>query len=393
MSTTPTATLNIFRAGTHVATDGTQHTFSQADIDDLVSSYDPELAPAPLVVGHPKIEDPAYGWADKLVLTGDNVFAAPRDVEPQFAKMVNDKRFPHISASIYLPDSPGNPKPGHHYLRHIGFLGARAPAVSGLKPAQFAAADGALEFAMPAHRLNGLIWTVRDLFQKLRDSWIDRDGLEAADRIVPQWQINSISELALSSEELQAFPAFAAHTDTTAFDTTEIPMSQQQPADFAAREAALNNQKTELETREAALKKREDDARRADAAEFAQGLVAEGKLLPRQKAAVVELLLSLPSGTVLNFAQGEGDDAEQIEQPAIEALRELLTSLPKQVDFAEKSNAGVTVLAGEGAAADFAAPDGEQIDQRGLETHRKALAYQAANPNTSYIAAVKAVGG
>ena len=65
------------------------------------------------------------------------VTADPEKVEPNFAEMVNDGRFPKISSSFWPPNHPSNPKPGVWYLRHVGFLGAAAPAVKGLKPASF----------------------------------------------------------------------------------------------------------------------------------------------------------------------------------------------------------------------------------------------------------------
>lgn len=392
MSQSP-APLHIFFAGTHTAVDGTAHSFSEADIADLVSSYDPEVSDAPLVVGHPKIEDPAYGSIGSLSGDDKNVFATPRDVDAQFAELVNAGRFSKISASIYLPDTPGNPKPGHHYLRHVGFLGAAPPSLKGLKrpTLNFAENDGALEFAMPMQRrISSLGYYLKRLFQGLRDSEIERTSVEKADLLIPQWAIDGIDE---ATEDDQPGAAFAA----PAADTTEIPMTNKRAtdntgndntaADFAEQQTQLDTRKSELDKREKTLRQREADALRADAVEFAEGLVADGKLLPRQQPGVVELLLSLPAGTVLNFAEADGQDAS--DHPAPDVLRGLLTDLPKRVDFAEKS-------AGQHngtAAADFAAPAGAQVDAGRMDIHSKALQYQRANPNTDYLAAVKAVGG
>lgn len=377
--------LHIFFAGTHTATDGTSHDFSEADIADLVESYDPELSEAPLVVGHPKIEDPAYGGVESLALDGKDVLATPRDVEAQFAELVNTGRFPRISASIYRPNDQGNPKPGHFYLRHIGFLGAAAPSLKGLKrpTLNFAAGDGALEFAMPLpRRISSLGFYLKRLFQGMRDSEIERVGAEKTEQLIPQWAIDGIAEA--TADDDQPGASFAAPA------TPENPMSKESgnAADFAEQRQQLETQKTQLDAREQAIKKREDDARREDAADFAEGLVEDGKLLPRQKAGVVELLLSLPAGTVLNFAEADGQAAT--DHPAADVLRAFLTDLPKRVDFAEKSHDRSN---GTAAPADFAAPAGAQVDAGRLEIHGKALQYQREHPNTDYLAAVKAVGG
>lgn len=398
MSQSP-APLHIFFAGTHTATDGTAHAFSQADIADLVASYDPELSDAPLVVGHPKIEDPAYGSVGSLTGDAQNVFATPRDVDAQFAELVNAGRFPKISASIYLPGTPGNPKPGHHYLRHVGFLGGAAPSIKGLKRPTFNCAenDGALEFAMPMpRRLSSLGYYLKRLFQGLRDSAIERDGAEKAEQLIPQWCIDGIDE---ATEDDQPGAAFAA----PAADTTEIPMTDKSAtdksapdktgkdnaaADFAEQQSQLDTRQTDIDKREKTLKQREDDALRADAVEFAEGLVADGKLLPRQQPGVVELLLAFPAGAVLNFAEADGQDATDHASP--EVLRAFLTDLPQRVDFAEKSAGQHN---GTAAPADFAAPAGAQVDARLLEIHAKAQQYQREHPNTDYLAAIKAVGG
>src|SRR5579883_1263984 len=140
--------LAIFRAGKHTSVDGRSVEFTPQAVREIADSYDPSALEAPLVVGHPQTDNPAYGWVKALSVDEDGtLYAEPQQVEPQFAEMVNAGRFKRISSSIYLPDSPGNPKPGRHYLKHVGFLGAAAPAVKGLPIASFAADDAALEFA------------------------------------------------------------------------------------------------------------------------------------------------------------------------------------------------------------------------------------------------------
>lgn len=380
----PTATLHVFRAGTHTATDGNQYTFSEANVADMVASYDPQLSRAPLVVGHPKIDDPAYGWAASFSCNGAEVFAAPEAVDPQFAEMVNDQRFGAISLSVYLPDTPGNPKPGHYYPRHIGFLGAQPPSVKGLQRPQFAENDGAVEFSMPLpRRVSSLGYYLKRLFQGLRDRAIESDGAEKAEQLIPQWCIDGIAEATVDDDSLDT--AFAEP-----IQTPEKTMSKENgnAADFAEQQQKLDDRNTALDAREQALRKREDDARRADAAEFAEQLVQDGKVLPRHQVGIVELLLAIPAGTVLNFAEADGQAAA--DHNAADLLRSFLNDLPKQVDFAEKSGDHHN---GTTATADFAAPEGTQVDAGRLELHNKAIAYQREHPDVAYLAAVKAVGG
>lgn len=110
-------------------------------------------------------------------------------------------------------------------------------------------------------------------------------------------------------------------------------MSEKDTADFAAREQQINDASAALEERQKKLDEREAKARRDDAADFADGLVKAGQLLPKDKAPVVELLLALPTAAPLSFASGD----DTIEKPAAELFRELLGGMPKRMDFSEKS--------------------------------------------------------
>ncbi len=140
------APMQIFRAGTHVDSRGQTFTITAADLAATAAAYDPALHEAPLVIGHPALDDPAYGWVESLSVTGDGALEAePTQVDPAFAELVEAGRYKKISASFYRPDAAANPAPGAFYLRHVGFLGAQPPAVKGLRAVQFAAPAAAAE--------------------------------------------------------------------------------------------------------------------------------------------------------------------------------------------------------------------------------------------------------
>lgn len=130
--------IEVFRAGTHIDDQGVQHHFSEADLNGMAASYNPVLREAPLTVGHPKDNLPAYGWVKGVSREANGALAvAVHRLEPQFAEMVQQGRFSKRSASFYPPQAPSNPTPGRWYLRHVAFLGARQPAIAGLKDIQF----------------------------------------------------------------------------------------------------------------------------------------------------------------------------------------------------------------------------------------------------------------
>jgi len=130
--------LHIFRAGTHHGANGSVIDYTEEDVQAIADLYDPDLHEAPLVVGHPSDNQPAFGWVDSLAANGADLRAKPRQVEQSFADAVREGRFKKISASFYPPGHPNHPVPsaGEPYLRHVGFLGAKAPAVKGLETPQ-----------------------------------------------------------------------------------------------------------------------------------------------------------------------------------------------------------------------------------------------------------------
>lgn len=139
-STAPTtATIEAFRPGTFGPMQGGSLTFTAADLRASASAYDPGLAPAPVVVGHPKTDAPAFGWISAVRYDDarQRMLADVTDLEPTFADAVRAKRYRRVSMSFFRPDSPANPVPGSWYPKHLGFLGAAAPAVTGLAPVAF----------------------------------------------------------------------------------------------------------------------------------------------------------------------------------------------------------------------------------------------------------------
>lgn len=128
--------IEIFKTGTHMDSQGRERTWTTADLDKMANSYDPARHEAPVVVGHPKSNDPAYGWVEKIKRAGTVLLAKLKQVEPAFSGMVRDGRFKKRSISVF-PDGS---------LRHVGFLGAAPPAVAGLKDIAFAEGEAYVEY-------------------------------------------------------------------------------------------------------------------------------------------------------------------------------------------------------------------------------------------------------
>lgn len=337
MSITP---LQIFRTGTHTDQSGRTLTFTVSELQATASAYDPALHEAPLVVGHPATDAPAYGWTESLAVNDGVLEATPKQVDPQFSEIVNAGRYKRISSSFWLPDAPGNPVPGVYYLRHIGFLGAAAPAVKGLRSPQFGedpdhttTLEFSLEFALPE-------------------------------------------------------PAMPEPVQTADFAARETALSRGF-ADLKAKEeaqaAAFAEADQALKAREAALAKADAERAREKALAFAAQHVQAGRVLPRQQAGLVELLLTLPTAP-LEFADGSGTTAK-VDARAF--LEQFIRDLPTQVDYAEHSAAPPGV---DAQPAQFAAPPGYTVDSSGLALHRQAKTLARAK-NIPYADAIRQLTG
>ena len=140
--------LAIFKSGCHQPTSGPTLCFSDSDLQATVNAYAPHRHEAPIVIGHPATDDPAYGWVERLNYQNGVLLAAPKQIDPAFASDVQAGRYKKISAAFFPPNHPRNPRPGVYYLRHVGFLGAAEPAVKGLSSAAFSGTQhGLVTFA------------------------------------------------------------------------------------------------------------------------------------------------------------------------------------------------------------------------------------------------------
>jgi hypothetical protein len=105
----------------------------------------------------------------------------------------------------------------------------------------------------------------------------------------------------------------------------------QQPADFAEKQA-------DLAKREAAMVRKEIGTE-------VDKLIAEGKVLPAQKAGLVEFLASLDEADVVEFSEADPADKTKIvthKKSQREFMRGYLAGLPKLVDFKEHSASTTT---------------------------------------------------
>ncbi len=130
----------IFKTGTHTSDKGITKDYTEDDLNFIATSYNPSENEAPIVIGHPADNAPAYGWIESLKVVGDKLIAKAKDVIPEFKEAVQKGLYKKRSISL---DKDGK-------LRHVGFLGAAAPAVKGLADIQFSSpSEAEYEYDIP----------------------------------------------------------------------------------------------------------------------------------------------------------------------------------------------------------------------------------------------------
>lgn len=346
----------IFRPGKHTAACGTVINFTEDDLKRAVLAYKPEVYAAPLVIGHPKQEDRAYGWTESLTYEDGHVVAHPAHVEPNFAELVETKAFRNRSASWYMPDHPSNPVPGVLYPKHIGFLGAVPPALKGLGDIQFSETAAPVDFSAdprPDLVLEFDEFTTEDRWslantldsfarqmRAFRDALIGEKGLEEADKQMPDWQIRDAEREAMrmserAREESKKNTALTpAYTEVAPAATTTEEASTMTPEEIAAIQAEnerLKSQAAQFAERDANLKKAERLAKENAALDVH---VKAGRILPAQRAGLAAFMATLnDTDQVVEFGEAVDGATPTVSQHA--AMQQLLASMPKQVEYRE----------------------------------------------------------
>lgn len=387
MSTKTAKQIHIFRAGRHTAMSGESIQFTEQDLAASAAAYDPALHEAPLVVGHPRTDAPAYGWV-KALHYGEarGMEADADDIDPAFAELVQARRFGKVSASWYRPDSPSNPVPGVYYLRHVGFLGAQPPAVKGLRSPEFAEdEEGVIEFADMEDMISARLW------RGLRDWMIEKFGGDVADKVLPGDAITWLEQDA-ATDDSEPDDSTGATYQEPEDPKTMTTNANSKPNDQAAREeqarkaAEFAEREQNIADREQAIAERERKARRSEVAEFVEAQITAGHVLPRERDGMIEFMGALNDDNAIEF--GEGEAKTSIKPGAW--FREFVARLPQAVDYSERSarEEGDSARGGH-----YQTPHGYDVDPARLALHEKALAYMEQHEGVDYTDAVIKVGG
>lgn len=226
----------IFKAGKRTDSQGRTRTWSTEDLDKVVDTYDPAKREAPLVLGHPKDNGPAFGWVEKLRRVGDVLEAKFRQVPEELKQAVAAGRYKYKSVSLYADGS----------LRHVGILGAAQPAVEGLGEVKFSGDEEHFEYLQEDDV------TIEELKKKLEKEEAARKAAEAKLGESETEKQKLLAQFA-EAEEAKAKEAREARFDKLVEEGKAMPAEKGKVLKFAE---ALNGVEEEVCFSESEGKKR-----------------------------------------------------------------------------------------------------------------------------------------
>lgn len=309
--------IQVFRTGTHTDAAGNERTWTEQDLDAIVARYQPGEHEAPVVLGHPKDNAPAYGWVERMWREGAVLFAQLKDLAPEFTEWVKAGRYKKRSISLY-PDMS---------LKHIGFLGAMPPAIKGLADVQFSEHEAVtMEFS------DYRIGSIGRIMQRMREFIIEKFGVDAADKVVGNYEIEDLQR------EIPEFPAAAS----SLFNEPNAPKEdavnkeledklkaeQGKSAEFAEQ---LKKEQTEKDELKRQLDAANAAGRKAEHRAFCEGLQKEGKISPAMLPAVMDFMEVLHGAGEFEFAEGD----KTVKAQPIDRFKAYLAGLPKVLEFSE----------------------------------------------------------
>lgn len=326
--------VEVFKAGTHTDSKGRQITFSQADLDQMAANH--KLGAAPAVLGHPKHDDPAYAWVEDYKREGDSLFAKFKDIHPAFEKGVESGAYRNRSVSVFKDDGAG------WRVRHVGWLGAQAPAIDGLKPVEFACDDDtSMEFTAPGYSLVWGLENVARLLRSLREQMIAKDGIQAADAVLPQWQIDSALQAAADARaefqedgEADVSPFHQHNPGGSMFTQADIDA-----AAAKAKKEAEDASAAQFASQQQELTRLKAEQQKTRVTGLIEGWKTAGLVTPAEEIGLTEFMVALESGEAAEFSFSAADKS-QVKKTPIQFFQDFMAGRKPVVKLNPGKNDG-----------------------------------------------------
>lgn len=304
----------ISRTGKFNDSTGVERNLDEDFFNQIIANFTPDDAPA--VVGHPKDNAPAFGWASALRLQNGVLEAQFADVDDQFEQMVREGRFRKRSASFYM--SPPR-------LRHVGFLGAQPPAVKGLRDINFSDGEDSvtveISFKEQIMEEKDMETVADGLWEKIKSKFSKSPEANAE---TGKEQTTNFSEADI--KQLVA-DAVKNATDTVTADFTEKLKSRDEQIKSLTESVNANSA----------------SGKRTEIISFIENIPAEKGRHFLKNIGIAEFLEECAKvdaerggAGFVAFSEGEGDKKQEHKFTMLGWVQNLIAALPPTIQFGEK---------------------------------------------------------
>lgn len=359
----------IFKTGQWKDSQGRIEYWDESRIDEIIESTKKNGANLiPFTELHPKNDLPIWGWFSKdnirKVKHGEDyiIEVQPTEFADGFIEQIKNNKREQVSVKI-MPDMS---------IKHVGFV-PRGAVKTLPAPFEFRAnIDEAAEklVFVPTKEFedtNYKLSILGDVFAKIRDWFINKYGVEEADKIVTHYEIQAMKSADERLEQLDIFQdnkLSIMYSGGNNMAETDKRVYEQRIAELETDKAILSDKVREFEQTSAKANKRINELEREIAGlrlsiregscrEFADGLEKNNKILPADKENIVKFMMALEDS-----AYEFEDNGEKKTRTLADDFREFIESLPARVPEGSiavkaKANPNVTESREEALVREF----------------------------------------
>jgi hypothetical protein len=312
----------------------------------------------PFVKGHPKDDDPAFGWGEKEKIFIDNnghlkIQTGEKDFQPEFLEQLKKKEYGPVSIKL---------RPEDLSIKHIGFFGAVPTAVTNLEPAfseeeKTHFNDKSVEMTFKECKMTETAESILiefsdlevsryqmssnyTLMRSIKNYFTELLGKEKADKIMPEDLLTNIQEpLKIYDNSPEKFGQFKEKVlPTNIKEETMLTEQEIQALKDKAVQLEADNKKLKAENEAATtqLQFSEQEKKFNAALQFCESDEAKKKLTPALQTKVAHLLSSLDNEeSVLEFKE----DKKDVKVKPVDVVKELIALLP-DLEFTEIAKNG-----------------------------------------------------
>lgn len=314
-------------------------------IAEATKKYSYQDDTLPIVKGHPKDDDPAFGWVNKSNVSVDEnghlVASLSEDdfTDDTFVEDVKKKKFKNISIATRKDGS----------LRHIGFFGAKTTAVNGLEAVQlaeedevflfddysFAESEDSLSVELGDYEMNDYPFrNIRRMFTRLKTFLAEKYGAEEANKLFPDYELDETGEAPRIYKRVTNDMLYAEEElDKIIFSETnkggKMETIEQLKAQNEELQQNISQLKGDLDSANNSLTQAQREKALNAAYQFCESDEMKKRISPAIKNKIAHLMVELEETGEFEFAEMDGEKEITAKAKAVDTFKEILKGLPE----------------------------------------------------------------